>query len=37
MKIYSKAHEKALKLKREMDQIEKEHTTFLNNAEKNGS
>lgn len=34
MKIYSKAHEKALKLKREMDQIEKEHTTFLNKAEK---
>lgn len=34
MKIYSNAHEKALKLKRNMDKIEKEHISFLNNAEK---
>ena len=34
MKIYSKEHQKALELKKNMDQIEKEHITFLNNAEK---
>lgn len=34
MKIYSKEHQKALELKKNMDQIEKEHITFLNNVEK---
>lgn len=34
MKIYSKEHEKALKLKHNMDLIEKQHLNHINNYDK---